>query len=127
MRKPAPRKILIVDDEQDLVLPLALRLTAAGHDVVVAYDGEEGLSRAAIFRPDVALIDLSMPGLDGWQLCRALREAFPTRRTKVVIMTASLSPELRKRALTEGVTDLLLKPFEEAELLDAILAGGTKP
>lgn len=121
MSRPERKRVLIVDDERDLVMPLALRLSSSGRfEVAVAYDGEEGLARAAVFRPHVAVIDLSMPGLDGWQLCRRLREDARTRRTTVVIMTASLSPDLRRRALTEGVTELLLKPFEEADLLDAI-------
>lgn len=121
MPRPALKRILIVDDERDLVMPLALRLSASGRfEVAAAYDGKEGLARAAVFRPDVAVIDLSMPGLDGWHLCRRLREDARTRRTKVIIMTASLSPDLRRRALTEGVTELLLKPFEEADLLAAL-------
>jgi CheY-like chemotaxis protein len=123
MRKPTPKKILIVDDERDLVQPLALRLAVQGrYEVAVAYDGEDGLAQAVRFRPDVALIDLSMPGLDGWNLCRRLRADARTRRTKVVIMTAWLSPDLGRRALSEGVTQLLLKPFEEADLLKALEA-----
>jgi CheY-like chemotaxis protein len=122
MPAPPRRKILIVDDERDLVRPLALRLGAGRFEVAVAYDGADGLERAFQFRPDVALIDLAMPVLDGWQLCRRLREDSRTRRTKVIIMTAWLSPDLWKRALSEGVTQLLLKPFEEADLLKALEA-----
>ncbi len=117
------KKVLIVDDERDLVQPFALRLSASGrYEVAVAYDGKEGMARAVTFRPDVALIDLAMPELDGWGLCRQLREEPRTRRTKVIIMTAWLSPDLGKRAASEGVTRLLLKPFEEAELLQALEA-----
>jgi len=126
MRKHAPKRILIVDDERDLVKPLALRLAVTGrYEVAVAYDGEDGLAQAVQFRPDVALIDLAMPGLDGWHLCRRLRVDPRTRRTKVVIMTAWLSPDLGRRALSEGITQLLLKPFEETELLKALEADFT--
>jgi CheY-like chemotaxis protein len=120
----APKvKILIVDDERDLVQPLALRLSAGGrYEVATAFDGADGLARALTFRPDIALIDLAMPGLDGWHLCRRLREDVRTRKTKVIIMTAWLSPDLGKRALFEGVTQLLLKPFEESDLLSALEA-----
>lgn len=121
MPKRARRKVLIVDDEQDLVRPLALRLAADGrYEVAVAFDGEAGLARASQFRPDVALIDLSMPRLDGWQLCRRLREDPRTRETVLIIMTAWLSPDLGKKAVSEGVSRLLLKPFEEADLLKAL-------
>lgn len=131
MPKPARKKILIIDDERDLVQPLALRLGAGGlYEVAVAYDGADGLAKAAQFRPDLALIDLAMPEMDGWHLCRRLREDARTRRTKIIIMTAWLSPDLGRRALSEGVTRLLIKPFEEAELLktlqddfDAVEAG----
>ncbi len=123
MSTPTRKKILIVDDERDLVQPLALRLAADGrYEVAVAYDGADGLSRAVQFRPDIALIDLAMPKLDGWRLCRSLREDARTRKTKVIIMTAWLSPDLERRALAEGVTQLLLKPYKEADLLEALTA-----
>lgn len=123
MKKPALRKVLIVDDERDLVRPLALRLAADGRfEVAVAFDGKEGLARAHAFRPDIALIDLSMPGLDGWSLCSRLREDPRTRQTVLIIMTAWLSPDLGKKAVAEGVRSLLLKPFEEADLLKAMEA-----
>jgi CheY-like chemotaxis protein len=114
-------RILIVDDERDLVAPLALRLRACGRfEVAVAFDGEAGMARAVQFLPDVALIDLAMPGLDGWQLCRRLREDPRTRLVEIVIMTAWLSPDLGKRALSEGVSQLLLKPFEEIAMFKAL-------
>jgi len=117
----ARKKVLIVDDERDLVAPLAMRLTASGrYEVAVAYDGAEGLVMAVEFRPDVALIDLAMPGLDGWQLCEGLREDPRTRGVKVIVMTAWTSPDLGRRAQAEGVGELLLKPFEEADLLRAL-------
>lgn len=119
---PTPKKkILIVDDERDLVGPLSLRLAASGrYEVAVAYDGAEGLAKAVEFRPDIALVDLAMPGLDGWRLCRSLRENPLTRGVKIVIMTAWLSPDLGRRAAEEGVGELLLKPFEEDALLQAL-------
>lgn len=115
------RKILIVDDERDLVGPISLRLAASGrYEVAVAYDGAEGLAKAVAFRPDAALIDLAMPGLDGWQLCRALRADPRTRGVRIIVMTAWLSPDLGRRAQTEGVSELLLKPFEDGDLLRAL-------
>jgi len=119
---PAPeikaKRVLIVDDERDLVAPLALRLRSLGRfEVAVAYDGAEGLDKASWFRPDVMLIDLSMPKLDGWALCARLREDPRTRGIKLVIMTAWLSPDLGRHAMAEGVADLLIKPFEDEDLL----------
>ena len=115
------KRLLIVDDEGDLIRPLYLRLTSLGPwKVAVAGDGAEGLVTAVEFRPDIALIDLAMPVMDGWALCRKLREDPRTRETRLVVMTAWISEDLGQRALAEGVAEVLVKPFEEAALLKAI-------
>jgi CheY-like chemotaxis protein len=127
MPSPPTKKVLIVDDERDLVRALALRLEESGrYEVHVAHNGADGFLKAAELRPDVALLDLAMPVLDGWALCRRLREDARTRRTRVVIMTAWLTPDLGRRALAEGVTQLLVKPFEDEDLLKALEAGGDR-
>jgi CheY-like chemotaxis protein len=116
-----------VDDEEDLVAPLALRLSrAALFEVECAYDGDDGLRRALERPPDAALIDVSMPGLDGWELCRRLRSEPLTSAARIVIMTAWVSKDLEKRARDEGASRLLLKPFEDADLLEALGAGPAK-
>jgi len=121
------KRILIVDDERDLVAPLEMRLSASGRfEVSSALDGEEGLRKAQMLRPDVALIDLTMPEMDGWHLCRRLREDERTRGTRIVVMTAWASPDLERRASSEGVAKILLKPFEVPELM-AALEGETEP
>lgn len=118
------KKLMIVDDERDLVQPLALRLGLMGRwKTAVAYDGAEGLELAARFRPDIALIDLAMPVLDGWALCRGLKANPQLSSVRIILMTAWLSPDLGRRALAEGVAELLLKPFEEADLIKALEAG----
>lgn len=115
------KKILVVDDERDLVEPLVLRLSAGGRfDVSVAFDGDAGFRKAVQSPPDVAVVDLSMPEVDGWELCRRLRENPHTRGVKLVIMTAWMSRGLEKRARAEGVAKVLLKPFEDADLLAAL-------
>lgn len=118
------KKLMIVDDERDLVQPLALRLGMMGRwKTAVAYDGAEGLELAARFRPDIALIDLAMPVLDGWALCRGLKTNPQLSAVRIILMTAWLSPDLGRRALAEGVAELLVKPFEEADLIKALEAG----
>ena len=121
----SPKKLLIVDDERDLVEPLLLRLRASGAwEVSAAFDGDDGFRKALIEEPDVALIDLAMPELDGWGLCRRLREHPRTRRTRVVIMTAWTTRDLERRARAEGVARVLLKPFDEAVLFEALGGAG---
>lgn len=115
------KKLLIVDDERDLVQPLALRLALLGRwKTAVAYDGAEGLELAVQLRPDIALIDLAMPVMDGWALCRRLRMDPRTSGVRIILMTAWISPDLGRRALAEGVEELLVKPFEESDLIKAL-------
>jgi CheY-like chemotaxis protein len=124
MRAPSRKKLLIVDDEKDLLDMIVLRLKSTGrYDIATACDGRDGLARAAQFRPDLALVDLAMPEIDGWHVCRGLRDDPRTRGVKLVIMTAWLSPDLSRRAASEGVTHLLLKPFEDADLFAALEDG----
>lgn len=122
MAGAARLKLLIVDDERDLVDPVARRLRAR-YDVVLAYDGEEGLAAARRERPDVVLLDLAMPVMDGWELLQRMRRDPETRDLRVVIMTAWLSDDLEKRAHEAGAEALLLKPFEESALEAALAAG----
>lgn len=122
------RRVLIVDDESDLTDVLALRLSSGwGFAVAVAHDGEEGLRKASAFRPDVILLDIAMPRLDGWQMCRRLRDDPDTRHIPIVIMTAWATDELHKRAEEEGATKVLLKPAEDHELLAVLRTVTERP
>ena len=121
MPTPARRKILIVDDERDLAAPLARRLAAVGgFEVAVALDGIDGARQALEMRPDAVLLDLAMPGMDGWELCRVLRADPRTSGTRIIVMTAWLSQDLGRRAAAAGAARLLLKPFKEDELMEAL-------
>lgn len=121
-------RLLIVDDERDLVDPIARRLRASGRfELDIAYDGEEGLALARRSPPDVALVDLAMPSMDGWELCRRLRADPRTSGARIVIMTAWLSDGLERRAREAGAEAVLLKPFEEAALETILGAAGRKP
>lgn len=120
MPGPAPRKVLIVDDERDIVEPIVLRLAAAGVEVATARDGEEGLRLARHFRPDAVLMDLAMPEMDGWQLCRRLREDGGGPPPRMVLMTAWVTKDLERRAQSEGFFRVLVKPFEDADMMAAL-------
>lgn len=122
MAGAARLKLLIVDDERDLVEPIARRLRSS-YDVVLAYDGEEGLAAARREQPSVVLLDLAMPVMDGWELLQRLRRDPETRHLRVLIMTAWLSDDLEKRAREAGAEAVLLKPFEENALEAALSAG----
>lgn len=124
------KKILIVDDESDLTEALAIRLSSGwGFTVAVAHDGEEGLRKTSVFRPDLILLDLAMPVVDGWEMCRRLRDDPDTRSIPIVIMTAWSTEDLHRRAVEEGVSEVLLKPAEDDDLLSVLRAvtGTTRP
>jgi two-component system cell cycle response regulator len=121
------KRVLVVDDEEELTRVLARRLSAGwGFEVSVAHDGAEGLRKAASFRPDVILLDLAMPEVGGWEMCRRLRADPDTSRIPVVIMTAWDSKDLAGRGEAAGAAKILLKPIDERELLAELrtLAGG---
>ncbi len=123
----AKTKVLIVDDEKDLVDMLAMRLEADGRFLVdKALSGEEALRSAPALKPDVVLLDSVMPGLDGWQVCRRLRGDERTKGAAVVIMTAGSPAESMRKAKEVGADRLVLKPYDQAEIIDVIgkLRGG---
>jgi len=117
--RPSAR-ILLVDDEEAITDELAPFLERAGFDVVVAHDGEEALCRAKEFKPNLIVLDVLMPRLNGRATLRRLREA--SNWTPVILLTRVGSPAERAMALDEGADDYLNKPFEPYELAARIRA-----
>jgi CheY-like chemotaxis protein len=114
-----PANILIVDDYADNRELLRLMLEGAGYQVSEAEDGHAGVEMAYADVPDLILIDLSMPKLDGWGVLRELRARERTRGLPCVAVTASADLE-RPRALAQGFDAYLPKPFHRAELLTTV-------
>ena len=122
VRSPAPstdgtaarRRILIVEDNDDVRDMLRTALSIVGHDVHEAADGERGLEAALRLRPDVALIDLGLPGLDGYEVARRLRAA--GHRDRLVAVTGYGQAEDRRRSADAGFDAHLVKPVDDAEL-----------
>jgi len=117
--RPAAR-ILVVDDEPDLAAILANRLRRAGYEVAVAGDGVAALEAIGRERPDLALLDVQMPRLDGLETVRRLRAVAATAAMPVIVMTANAEAADRTRALASGADACLAKPFETAELLACV-------
>lgn len=112
------KKILIVDDEPDFVSMVKMRLEANNYDVVEASDGMEGLSKAVEERPDVILLDIMMPGKDGYTMLRELKLKEEVKGTPVIVITAK--PGMGDLFRVEGVEDYIVKPFETEDLLSRI-------
>jgi two-component system cell cycle response regulator DivK len=115
-------KILYVEDNDDNIYMLKTRLTRAGHSVVIATDGEQGVAMAASERPDLVLMDLSLPVLDGWEAARRIKGAPETRGIPIIALTAHAMPGDQEKALAAGCDDFDTKPVEMARLLGKIRA-----
>lgn len=113
----AQQKILIADDEETIRFVLSRMLEREGLEVVIAADGEEALARFEECRPDLVMLDIMMPKLNGFEVCRALKSDPDNRLTPVIIVTSSSAPENRMKGLEAGADDFLAKPVDRIELV----------
>ena len=123
-------KILYVEDNEDNVYMLKRRLERAGFEVIVASDGEQGLAVARDQRPDLILMDLSLPVLDGWQATRRLKDSEETWIIPVIALSAHALPGDREKALEAGCDEYDAKPVKLPGLLAkirALLPEGSAP
>ena len=115
-------KILYIEDNDDNIYVVRNRLTRAGYDVVVALDGKQGIAMALEERPDLILMDLSLPELDGWEATRVLKATPETRDIPVIALSAHAMAGDRERALAAGCDDFDTKPIDFARLRGKIQA-----
>jgi DNA-binding response OmpR family regulator len=114
------KKILVVDDEDDILQFLELVLREKGYDVVTAAGGQDALTRAQIEKPDLVLLDIMMPQMDGWEVLKLLRVDEETAHIPVAMLSARTEAKDRVQGLQEGAVDYICKPFALQELLDKI-------
>lgn len=117
-------KILYIEDNDDNVYVMRNRLGRAGFTVLVAADAEQGLTMAAVERPDLILMDLGLPGIDGWEATRRLKAASETKHTPVIAVSAHAMAGDREKALDAGCDDYDIKPIDFARLrakIDALV------
>ncbi len=114
------KKILIVDDDRQVSLALSIRLKAADYVVPVAGDGESGLQKLAARAPDVVLLDMRMPGIDGLEVMRQMKRDPRLAHIPVIFVSANAQETAKRAALNAGGKLFLEKPFESRALLDAI-------
>jgi diguanylate cyclase (GGDEF)-like protein len=112
-----PETILVVDDDPDIARFVEVNLRSAGYDVSVASDGEEALSRAQELRPDLVLLDVMMPRIDGFEVAQRLRRNPQTANTSIIMLTAKALSTDKVLGLTAGADDYIIKPFDPIELL----------
>ena len=113
-------KILLVEDNEDNRDMLSRRLARKGYEVALAVDGAEGVAQAAIQKPDLILMDMSLPVLDGWEATRRIKAETATRDIPVIALTAHAMSDDRDRAFAAGCDDYDTKPVELSRLLEKI-------
>ncbi len=119
-------RVLVVDDDPVIVRLLEVNLRLDGYDVETASRGEQALDRAAETDPDLVILDVMMPGLDGWETCRRLREVSAFTDTPVVFLSARAQDDDRSKGIELGPVAYLTKPFDPVRLMELVrrLLGG---
>jgi two-component system phosphate regulon response regulator PhoB len=112
-----PKTVLVIDDEAELLKLLDYNLTRAGYAVLTARDGDKGLESARRDVPDLVILDVMMPGLDGWEVCKRLRADPATASIPLLMLTAKGGESDRVLGLELGADDYVTKPFGTSELL----------
>jgi two-component system phosphate regulon response regulator PhoB len=114
--------VLVADDDPDILSLVALRLERSGFEVIVARDGEQAVAAALERAPDLALLDVMMPKLDGYQVTEWLRGNQATRHMPVILLTARVQEADIARGIAAGADDYVRKPFSTQELQDRVQA-----
>ena len=113
-------KILFVEDEPEQIRMISLRLEKNGYEVISSMDGEEGLRSAALEKPDLILVDVIMPGIDGFEVCRRLRRDLETKHIPIISTTAAGMDDVEQQCIAAGADDCVRKPYDSADLLSKI-------
>lgn len=113
-------KILAVDDEPDVLSLLNLMLTSQGYNVVTAADGQEGLEKARTENPNLILLDVMLPKLDGYKIARMLKFDENFKHIPIIMLTAKVQEKDRQTGMEMGADDYITKPFDTAALLEKV-------
>ncbi|HMJ00169.1 MAG TPA: response regulator [Gaiellaceae bacterium] len=116
----ARQVVLIADDDEDILELLSFRLERAGYEIVQARNGDEALRLALDLHPALAVLDVMMPGLDGFEVTRELRRNAATSATPVILLTARAQATDIARGMAAGADDYVRKPFDARDLADRV-------
>ena len=116
------KRILVVDDEEEMVMAVQARLEANNYEVITAYDGEDGLKKAKTEKPDLIILDVMLPRMDGYQVCATLKNDERYKNIPILLFTAKAGAEAERVGIEEcGANGYMTKPFEPQVLLSKIL------
>ena len=113
---PNPHRVLVIDDNESIHKLVVARLRPEGLEVIGEDDGERGIERAVSSQPDVILLDIGLPNVDGFEVCRRLKEHPSTRNIPIIFLTGTTDTESKVRGLDLGAVDYVTKPFDQVEL-----------
>ena len=113
-------KILVIDDEPVIVDLVKFALELEGFTVITAEDGEQGITMAKTEKPDLVVLDIRLPGMNGYEICQQLKSDGITREIPVVLLSVKAAPEDIHAGLEAGADDYVPKPFEPAKLIKII-------
>ncbi|KIF83700.1 response regulator transcription factor [Noviherbaspirillum autotrophicum] len=114
------RKILIVDDEPNIVISLEFLMQQRGYEVALAHNGEQALQQMETFRPDLVLLDVLMPSMDGYEVCRKIRERSDWGAVKIVMLSAKVRDVDISKGLALGADAYITKPFSTRQLMASV-------
>ena len=113
---PNPNRVLVIDDSESIHKLVVARLRPEGLEVLGEFDGELGIERAVADQPDLILLDIGLPNVDGFEVCRRLKEHASTRNIPIIFLTGTTDTESKVRGLDLGAVDYVTKPFDQVEL-----------
>jgi DNA-binding response OmpR family regulator len=116
------QSILVAEDERNLVEALSFLMRRAGFEVSVAHDGPAAVAMARDKRPDLVLLDIMLPGIDGFAVATAIRQEIPGKLPRILMLTAKGHDRDRRRAIALGVDDYVTKPFSNRDVVDRVRA-----
>ena len=119
-KKQPTAKILLVDDEPNILIALEFLMNQQGYTVETAKDGQTALKIMESFVPDVVLLDVMMPGMDGFEVAKKIRENSDLEKTQIIFLTAKGTKEDRQKGYKSGGEIYLIKPFNNEELIEAV-------
>lgn len=114
------KKVLLTDDEPNIVRVVAARLKAHNYEVIPAYDGEEALEKVASEKPDILLLDIMLPKMDGFEVCRRIRAEESTKHLPIILFSAKTQEEDKKKGREVQADAYISKPFDPQRLIETI-------